>query len=62
MLENCPCHGCIPPKRTATCHPECKEYINWKEQLDALNEQIREQKRIDNLILEDIAKSKRKRK
>lgn len=27
--ENCPCRGCVPPKRTSTCHSECPEYIKW---------------------------------
>lgn len=30
MFEDiCPCKDCVPPKRTPTCHPECKEYNDW---------------------------------
>ena len=24
--DNCPCKGCVPPKRHGGCHSECGEY------------------------------------
>ena len=29
MRNDCPCNGCVPPKRTVTCHSTCKEYKIW---------------------------------
>ena len=26
----CPCKDCTPPKRCATCHSTCKEYLKWR--------------------------------
>ena len=33
----CPCDGCKPPKRTATCHAECEDYKEWKSDRDEKN-------------------------
>lgn len=27
--DNCPCKGCVPPKRKPSCHGVCPEYIKW---------------------------------
>ena len=35
------CNGCVPPKRTPTCHATCPEYIQAKAKHDAQREQIR---------------------
>jgi hypothetical protein len=32
-MNDCPCHGCVPPKRHEACHDSCKEYIVWKQHL-----------------------------
>jgi hypothetical protein len=29
-MNNCPCNGCVPPKRTPTCHSTCEAYKDWK--------------------------------
>lgn len=34
------CNGCVPPKRTPTCHATCPEYTQQKEQHDAERERI----------------------
>lgn len=34
------CNGCVPPKRTPTCHATCPEYIGQKAKHDAELEQI----------------------
>lgn len=41
----CPCKGCVPPKRTLSCHSTCQEYTDWKTDLEALNDKIRESKK-----------------
>lgn len=32
-MSDCPCNGCVPPKRHEACHDSCKEYIVWKQPL-----------------------------
>ena len=27
--DKCPCIGCVPPKRTPTCHAKCTEYAKF---------------------------------
>jgi hypothetical protein len=29
MNEDCPCNGCVPPKRKRACHGSCPEYKTW---------------------------------
>ena len=29
------CMGCVPPKRSTTCHTTCQEYLSEKEKSDA---------------------------
>jgi hypothetical protein len=31
FTEVCPCKDCKPPKRNATCHTTCEEYLKWHE-------------------------------
>lgn len=42
---NC-CNGCVPPKRTPTCHSTCKEYIKQKAASDAAREAVNRENRI----------------
>ncbi len=68
MLGNnsdCPCNGCVPPKRNATCHPTCKEYIEWREEQDIKNAKIYREKKAFQDILSCVRKNsvmKRKKK
>ena len=32
------CNGCVPPKRSSTCHGTCPDYIREKAEHDALME------------------------
>ena len=41
----CPCNGCVPPKRTSTCHSTCKDYKKWKIAYNAESAMIRENRR-----------------
>lgn len=37
-MADCPCRGCVPPKRNPSCHTSCKEYKDWKESLPKHND------------------------
>jgi hypothetical protein len=41
------CYGCVPPKRTPTCHSTCPEYIKQKAKHDAEREARNEAKFVD---------------
>lgn len=59
--RDCPCRGCVPPKRTPTCHSNCPEYADWKSGLDAENAKIREvKKEYDDFFLTIIKRRRRK--
>ena len=65
MAISC-CYGCVPPKRTPTCHGSCKEYAEQKAAHDAEREREIKKKIIDNEIYSQrgcaVAKAYRKRK
>lgn len=42
-----PCYGCTPPKRHSTCHSECEDYIDWKNERQAGLEEVRKAQDID---------------
>lgn len=58
-----PCKGCVPPKRTSTCHAECEAYLKWQKERNEELDAIRQQK-IVNGALRNLAKrhSRKKRK
>lgn len=45
MANKGPCKGC--EIRHVGCHAICKDYIEWKEELDELNAAIREYAMLD---------------
>ena len=48
--QTCPCRGCVAPRRHSTCHPFCKEYIEWKEQLNSENEKEKAEKENERMF------------
>ena len=59
--RDCPCRGCVPPKRTPTCHSSCPDYAEWKSGLETKNAKIREvKKEYDDLFLTIIKRRRRK--
>ena len=46
--KDCPCNGCLPPKRSSDCHSVCPEYPKWSkkhvEELTAIREQKKKNK------------------
>lgn len=60
-----PCKDCN--KRDSTCHSTCKDYVDWKEELNERNRQKRKIKTTESItedyklnIIQKIKKGKRK--
>ena len=58
--NNGPCRDC--KNRTITCHGECKAYLEWREQIKALNEKIRSKAKLNEYGWCEPSKKKGKRK
>ena len=60
------CNGCVPPKRTPTCHATCPEYAKQKAKYDAELEQINKargiQHNLNNQTGEGVAKAYKRKK
>lgn len=50
MKSDCPCYGCVAPKRSGDCHCKCKEYDAWRKKEQEKTSAINEQKQIELLI------------
>jgi hypothetical protein len=46
--EDCPCNGCVAPKRYPGCGIDCIEYKKWKHKETERKAQIREVKTSEN--------------
>lgn len=62
MINDNPCKFCVPPKRTPTCHALCKEYINWRKELNKINSKIREKRHSEQIADEDYHSVRSKRR
>lgn len=50
-MKDCPCNGCVPPKRHEACHDHCKEFKEWKQPIiDSYAERI---KAVDRRMIND---------
>lgn len=62
---NCPCKGCVPPKRCPGCHGSCAEYIAWQRNhvrhLMAVRRAKEKQKVCSDYTAERVRKNKKKR-
>ena len=61
--KKCPCYGCND--RSITCHDECKKYIEWKRERDAIHEiEVKERafKHEFNSFKQSVVKKVRNRK
>ena len=47
VVSECPCRYCVPPKRSATCHSTCKDYIDWTVEHKQYKDKIAEAKRLE---------------
>jgi hypothetical protein len=54
---NNPCRYCVPPKRTATCHCDCPEWLSYKAEEKAKKETIHKAKMKEGYFT-DIARKK----
>ena len=57
--NDCPCHKCT--KHEESCHAGCKKYTDWRKELDAENEAARTKIIVDQFIIVNTMKIKRKR-
>jgi hypothetical protein len=48
-VGECPCKGCVPPKRSPVCHASCKEYIDWAAERQQRLEELREAKYMERV-------------
>jgi hypothetical protein len=46
---DCPCKGCVPPKRHEACHDTCQEYKEMKRNTAEINRKIAEARQIELL-------------
>ncbi len=44
MIKNTPCKDCDRRTPAGLCHSTCKDYLDYRAELDASNKAIREQK------------------
>lgn len=63
--KECPCNGCVAPKRCPGCHGSCPEYIAWNEEYNMDRLAIWAAKQADNIcddyIVGEIRKCVKKR-
>lgn len=60
-MNNSPCFGC--KKGFIGCHSKCLEFIDFRQKLDVLNEEIKKKKKLDGLVtFSGIPYSQRKSK
>lgn len=57
-ISNSPCRYCISPKRREGCHETCKEYTDWRADLDA-QAQRRYQEKAADAVLAERAKERK---
>lgn len=50
--DDCPCNGCVPPKRNATCHGSCTEYLTWNDEHLKKLEEVHQQRNITDVYYE----------
>lgn len=59
-IGNGPCRYCTPPKRREGCHGTCKEYIDWRADLD-IQAQRKRQGEAANAVLAEGARERKRR-
>lgn len=53
-----PCRYCTPPKRQEGCHGTCKEYIDYRVNVDAKAKKKRQENAADAVLAENSRKRK----
>lgn len=64
--SNCPCNGCVPPKRYPGCHGGCEEYKSWNEEHIRHNRELyiakAKDKLCDDYTIDEMSKNAKKRR
>lgn len=50
MVNDSPCHGCVPPNRYPGCHGICSDYKNWKASEQVKKDAVRERKELESAV------------
>lgn len=59
-MADTPCRDCVPPKRQEGCHGRCKEYIDWRVDLDAQAQRRRREEEANGILAESAMERKRR--
>lgn len=66
MKNNCPCDGCVPPKRHTHCHEKCPDHDKWRKKEDEKASMIRKKKQEEGVLtgyhVQVIEKLRKRRK
>lgn len=60
------CNGCVPPKRTPTCHATCTEYTEQKAKHEADMERVRKERDVQaglcNQMFNGVRRAERRKR
>lgn len=62
MANDCPCNGCVAPKRHPGCHAECPEYTEWSAKRRQHLEYISEMRRVEDDLFPNYRRKRKKRR
>lgn len=57
-MAECPCRYCTPPKRREGCHGTCKEYIDYRADLNAQAQRRYQEGEVDAVLAEGATERK----
>lgn len=57
-INDNPCRHCIPPKRNEYCHSTCKEYADWRADLNVQTKKDRQIREANGVLAEAAMKRK----
>lgn len=61
-MRDCPCNGCVPPRRHPHCHSTCPDYPKWSELRAQRNAKVAEIKEVNNLCFPNKLRSHKRGK
>lgn len=59
-IGDSPCRYCTPPKRNERCHGVCKEYADWKADIDAQAYRKHQEEEVNGILTEGAKERKRR--
>lgn len=57
-VSDSPCRYCTPPKRNEWCHGTCKEYADYKVNLDSQARRKHQEREVDAILVEGAIERK----